>query len=225
MLSIPAPCHPSGIHERIVAKVVSRRGRLHAYETLTARTTALVVIDMTEGSVGNDAGCLAILPAINALAQALRAAGGTVAFVRPAPAVRPDPRLAAITGPDRARLFHDVARRDDPRAALCRALDVAPGDVHAVKTGASAFFPGKCTLDLELQRRGIDTLLICGTVTNVCCESSGRDAVELGYRVVMVSDGLAGHAFGLHEASLATFYRIFGDVRPSHELAALLTTG
>ena len=59
-------------------------------------------------------------------------------------------------------------------------------------------------------------------MTNICCESSARDAAELEYKVVLVSDALAGHAHGLHEASLATFYRIFGDVRPSGEIMRLL---
>jgi nicotinamidase-related amidase len=68
-------------------------------------------------------------------------------------------------------------------------------------------------------------VLIGGLVTNVCCESSARDACELGYQVTMVSDALVGHQFGLHEAALATFFRIFGDVRPSTEVVELLAAG
>jgi len=68
-------------------------------------------------------------------------------------------------------------------------------------------------------------LLIAGTVTNVCCESSARDAVELGYRVTMVSNAMRGYAFGLHEASLTAFYRIFGDVRPTSEILTLIAEG
>jgi nicotinamidase-related amidase len=71
----------------------------------------------------------------------------------------------------------------------------------------------------------VDTVLIAGAVTNICCESSARDAAELEYRVIMVSDALSGHAHGLHEATLATFYRIFGDVRPSDEVMRLLRCG
>ena len=67
-----------------------------------------------------------------------------------------------------------------------------------------------------------DTILIAGAVTNVCCESSARDATELDYKVIMISDALSGHAHGLHEATLATFYRIFGDVRPAGEVIGLL---
>ena len=65
-------------------------------------------------------------------------------------------------------------------------------------------------------------ILIAGAVTNICCESSARDAVELDYKVLMISDALSGQAHGLHEATLATFYRIFGDVRPSEDVIRLL---
>ena len=77
----------------------------------------------------------------------------------------------------------------------------------------------------QLDAHGIDTVLIAGTVTNICCESSARDAAELEYKVILVSDVLSGHAHGLHEATLATFYRIFGDVRPSAEVVGLLQEG
>ena len=100
-----------------------------------------------------------------------------------------------------------------------------PADVWTTKSGASAFFPGKCDLKAQLDARGIDTVLIAGLVTNICCESSARDAAELDYKVILVSDALSGQAHGLHEATLATFYRIFGDVRPSAELAGLLEAG
>jgi hypothetical protein len=41
-------------------------------------------------------------------------------------------------------------------------------------------------------------------------------------KVLMISDALSGRAHGLHEATLATFYRIFGDVRPSEDVIRLL---
>lgn len=101
-------------------------------------------------------------------------------------------------------------------------LDVRADDLRAVKARASAFFPGNCDLPERLVERGIEHVLVAGLATNICCESSARDAHELGYRVTMVSDALVGNAWGLHEASLATFFRIFGDVRPSHEVIDLL---
>jgi len=130
--------------------------------------------------------------------------------------------MAKMVGAELATLYYERARADDPRSRLWDGLDVGAGDLQVAKRGASAFFPGKCDLPDRLCERSIGTVLIAGTVTNVCCESSARDAVELGYRVVMISDALAGHGHGLHEASLTTFYRIFGDVRPSREILELI---
>ena len=73
-----------------------------------------------------------------------------------------------------------------------------------------------------LAERGIDTVLITGTVTNVCCESSARDASTLGYRVVMVADANAGVRDQDHNATLHTVYRTFGDVRPTAEVIGLI---
>jgi nicotinamidase-related amidase len=73
-----------------------------------------------------------------------------------------------------------------------------------------------------LQARGIESILIVGAVTNVCCEASARDASELEYEVTLVSDCMWGHKDGQHEATLATFYRNYGDVRPSTEIPKLM---
>ena len=59
------------------------------------------------------------------------------------------------------------------------------------KGGPSAFLPGRCDPDQRLQAQGVDTVLITGTVANVCCESTARDASNLAYRVIMVADGNA----------------------------------
>jgi ureidoacrylate peracid hydrolase len=179
--------HPSGIAEKIVRKVVARRGRLHAFETIDPKSTALVVIDLDAATVGHDDTWPSIIATVNALAAAVRESGGVVAWVLSRMNAMPK-HFSAILGVELA----------------------------------SAFFPGKCNLKAQLDARGIDTVLIAGSATNVCCESSARDAAELEYKVIMVSDALSGHAHGLHEATLATFYRIFGDVRPSDEVIRLL---
>ena len=198
---------------------------MHAFESLEAARTALVAIDLMAASFGPGSNCPPIVAPINQLADGLRQAGGTVAWVTVAPDLEMVADMSAIVGAERARTFREMARPEDPRSRLWHELDVRDGDLRAMKRGASAFFPGKCPLPDLLRARGIESLLIVGTVTNVCCESSARDAVELGYRVTLVSDCLAGHAHGLHEATLNTFYRIFGDVRPSGEILDLLAAG
>ena len=68
----------------------------------------------------------------------------------------------------------------------------------------------------------MDTVLIAGTVTNVCCESSARDAAALGLRVVFLADATAAPTDAIHNATLLTIYRSFGDVRPVAEVIGLL---
>jgi ureidoacrylate peracid hydrolase len=213
--------HPSGIPEKIVRKVVARRGRLHAFESIDPKTTALVVIDLDEATVDNDVASQRIVDTVNTLARAVRESGGIVAWVLSRMDAMPK-HFGAILGDALAKRYFSDGHGDGPGTRLCCTLRQEPTDVVAVKSGASAFFPGKCNLKQQIDARGVDTVLIAGAVTNICCESSARDAAELEYKVIMISDALSGHAHGLHEATLATFYRIFGDVRPSDEVVNLL---
>ena len=213
--------HPSGIPQKIVDKVVARRGRLHAFESLTPQTTALVVIDLDEASVQADEASRRIIDAVNMLAAAVRVAGGVVAWVLSRMNAMPK-HFRAILGEALAVKYFNDGHDGRGGTRLWPGLHAIAEDIRATKSGASAFFPGKCDLQPQLAARGIDSVLIAGTVTNICCESSARDAAELEYKVILVSDALSGHGHGLHEATLATFYRIFGDVRPSAEIIELL---
>jgi nicotinamidase-related amidase len=69
-----------------------------------------------------------------------------------------------------------------------------------------------------LRERGIDTVLITGVLTNICCESSARDAATLGFRVVMVADANAARSDEEHQSALYNILRNFGDVRTSDDL-------
>jgi ureidoacrylate peracid hydrolase len=69
-----------------------------------------------------------------------------------------------------------------------------------------------------------DTVLITGTVTNVCCESSARDAMMLNFKTIMVSDGNAARTDEEHNATLSTFLAIFGDVMDTEFLIQRLET-
>ena len=108
------------------------------------------------------------------------------------------------------------------RDRLLRELEVAAEDLVVEKSAASAFFPGRCSLLDELLARRIDSILIAGTVANVCCESSARDARTLGYRVVMLADAVAAPTDDMLNATLRTVYRSFGDVRPTAEIHGML---
>jgi ureidoacrylate peracid hydrolase len=75
--------------------------------------------------------------------------------------------------------------------ALYPELDVAERDLRVRKTRFSALIQGSSDLDAMLRARGIETLIVVGTATNVCCESTARDAMMLNYKVFFVSDANA----------------------------------
>jgi isochorismate hydrolase len=103
--------------------------------------------------------------------------------------------------------------------------DIWPEDAQVTKTRYSAFIHGASILEQHLRDRGIDTLLITGTATNVCCESSARDAMMLNFKVVMVSDALATHTDEEHNATLSAFYGQFGDVQTTDQALQSLERG
>jgi ureidoacrylate peracid hydrolase len=161
-----------------------------------------------------------IVPNINRLAEALRAAGGAIAWIQmtvigalehwanyQTRMLTPDRQKKRIAGLDEAsegfKLFSELA--------------VLPGDLRVKKNKYSAFIPGSSDIDAKLKARAIDTVLIAGTATNVCCESTARDAMMLDYKVIMVSDSTAAFTDEEHAGALNTFMLFFGDVMSTNE--------
>jgi isochorismate hydrolase len=89
----------------------------------------------------------------------------------------------------------------------------------------SAFIQGSSEIQRHLRERKLDTVLITGTATNVCCESSARDAMMLNFKTIMVADGLAASSDEEHNASLSAFYGRFGDVQTVDEVLQSLDRG
>jgi nicotinamidase-related amidase len=213
--------HAWHIEDREYARQESRRGRRHAFTTLVPARTALVVVDMVPFFVRENPYCRGIVPNIRRLAEGLRRAGGLVAWVLPSNG----PPTAAATeffGPSVAEMFAHSGGEGRLEDRLWTEFEVHPTDLMVEKANSSAFFPGSCPLPLLLAERAIDTVLITGTVTNVCCESSARDASTLQFRVIMVADGNAARRDQDHNATLYTVYRTFGDVRTTDEVLELL---
>ncbi|GLZ76743.1 hydrolase [Actinorhabdospora filicis] len=212
------------IEEREYLRHEERRGRRFAYERVDPARTALVVIDMVPFFLDVNRYAREIVPNIAALAGALRTAGGTVAWVVPAPGPE---SLRAVAeefyGPEIAAVFRASGGEGPVRDRLWPEFEVdGERDLLVEKTAASAFFPGRSDLHEQLTARGVDTVLITGTVTNVCCESSARDASTLGHRVIMLADATAARRDADQNASLYTIYRSFGDVRTTAEVLGLI---
>jgi ureidoacrylate peracid hydrolase len=96
--------------------------------------------------------------------------------------------------------------------ALWAGLEVSPGDLKVQKRRFGAFAPGASDLHAILEARGIDTLIVTGTASQVCCESTARDAMMLNYKVFFIADGNATFNDEEHNATLSAMAHTFCDV-------------
>lgn len=221
--------HPSKISPHIAQRMLERRGHLHVFERIEPARTALVVIDMqvaflAPGEPAETPTARAIVPNINRLAHAVRTAGGTVAWVQ-AVFNRGDWPLYFdyMVTPRVSEAVLAALTEGAPGQALWPALDAQPGDLRVTKKRYSAFFPGACPLPERLRERGIDTVIIVGTLTNVCCEASARDAMMADYKTIMVADANAARSDAEHVGALDSVVQFFADVRTTGEVLGLLS--
>jgi nicotinamidase-related amidase len=215
----------------LVSDVVARRGRLHCYEQLDGPRTALVVVDMQRGFLDERwptalPRARAIVPAINRLSGAVRRAGGEVVWVVWEIGVDHRDRWGIffdhVMGREASERFRSVFAAGHEGQALWHELDYRPGDAVIGKTNFSGFSGSAGALERHLRDRRRDTVLVAGTVTSVCCESTAREAAFANFKTVMVADANAGRSAAENAATFATFIRAFGDVMTADEIAARL---
>lgn len=118
-------------------------------------------------------------------------------------------------------LFEGVAaaqclQEGTPGAEIIPELAPRPGDPIVTHARLSAFHGTE--LDMMLRARGIVNVLMTGVATNITVEGTARDAVNLGYRTVIVADACAAGDAPAHQATLATF-GLLGSVLDATSLA------
>lgn len=185
---------------------------------LDPATTALVLIDLQKGIVSRDT-----QPHTSAdvvangvrLADAFRAAGGTVVLVHVAfSADRRDqldpPRDEAPPSSPTPAGWSDFVPELGPRA----------GDILITKHQWGAFYGTE--LDLQLRRRGIRTLVIGGIATNYGVESTARDGWERGYALVIAEDAMSTFTAEAHELALKYVFPRISRVRSTAQVLAAL---
>ncbi len=220
----------SEIRPEIVERVMARRGRLHLFERLDPKRTALLVIDMQNAFVAPGApievpAARGIVAPINRLAAELRRRGVPVIWV-----MHENEKggrdwtgfFDAFVAPGKREQAAAALERGASLQALWPELDAAPGDLRVAKNRYSALIGNSSPLGEVLRRKSIDTLLIAGTKTNVCCESTARDAMMLDFKVVMLSDCTAALSDEEQRATLENVIQQFGDVRSADEALAML---
>jgi len=223
--------HAFTMPPQIVERVVKKRGRVHAFDAIDAARTALIIVDLQNAfMLANVAHTLCemaprIVPNVNRLARALRDAGGTVAWIR----TRATPETLRdwsayydLLTPEARRRRLDALTEGSLGHDFWADLAIEPHDLIVTKLRYSAFIQGSSDLAGQLRARGIDTVLVAGCVTNVCCESTARDAMMLNFKTIMVSDGNAAANDQEHANALIAFYLNFGDVLTTEEVIAAL---
>lgn len=201
--------------------------------------TALVVVDMQNGFAskggmldiaGADiSGAPAVIRSIGAILEVIRANSIPVVYLQMG--FRPD--LSNSGGPESPNWHKELALRlMNGRAelkgkllvegtwdfAIVDELAPQPGDLVIVKTRYSGFI--RTTLDKELRKRKIRYLLFAGIATNVCVESTIRDAFFLDYWPILIADAAMAAGQGAQEAAVFNIESFFGWTVSSGELMA-----
>lgn len=217
-------------HHAILDRLAATRGGVrNAFASIDPRRTAHLIIDMQNGFMEPGAPvevpeARSVVDNINRISAAVRAAGGLNVFVRFTTPGEDAPvwpvfyeRMGVAAGPHRAAFTPGAHYWE-----LWPTLEVEEGDAIIKKYRFSAFTPGASGLDALLRERGIDTVIITGTLTNCCCESTARDAMQLNYRVLVAADGNAAVSDEEHAATLHIMAMVFADLHSAEELVELL---
>lgn len=192
--------------------------------TFTPARAALINVDLqncfVEGSPLASPDGLVLVDRINRLSAACREAGMLVVHTRGW--MRPDGSNLGVMGelvpPFIVALYTEGAEA----AELHSSLEVDDRDVILSKPRYGAFHG--TDLELVLRSRGIDTVIIAGIATNVCCDTTAREAAQRDFRVFFLSDGTATKemagvaAEDLQRATCASLSMVFAQVLTMDEM-------
>ena len=183
------------------------------------RRTAVIVIDLQKGIVG--------FPGNSHSASGVVA--NCVELLTAARSVGAQPVLVHVgRSPDGGDALQVMA--DEPmRAAgtlppdwseLIAELNKQPGDIVILKRQWGAFYG--TDLDLQLRRRGLNTLILCGIATEFGVESTARDAYERGYEQVFAEDAMTARSAESHANAVSHIFPSMGRVRSTAEIVAAM---
>src|SRR5450432_1209383 len=225
--------HKPAISPEVVRRVTERRGGVRVFDSIVCERTAHIIVDlqngfMAPGQVAEIATARDIVPNVNRISAALREAGGLVVYIQNTfdeVAVRTwSTFFDHFCSPQRRARMIEAFSPGAEGHKLWAGLEVLPGDLKVQKRRFGAFAPGASDLHAILQERGIDTLIVTGTASQVCCESTARDAMMLNYKVFFIADGNATFTDEEHNATLSAMAHTFCDVIDSGTMIGMLQT-
>jgi nicotinamidase-related amidase len=185
---------------------------------LESGKTALVVIDMMKAVLSLDSKPYPVqdvLAKTVRLVEAFRRAGGFVVLVK----------VNSVDGKDMLRPILDTevrmpTNRPKDWADIAPELGSHPLDHHVTKHQWGAFFG--TDLDLQLRRRGISTIVLCGIATNIGVETTAREAYQHGYNQIFAEDAMNALSLEEHEHTCKYIFPRMGRIRSTDEIIAAL---
>jgi nicotinamidase-related amidase len=189
---------------------------------LDPRRTAVVVIDLQKGVVG--------FPGTPHSAESVVA--NTVSLLDAARSVGAQPILVHVgrsaDGGDGLKVVCDEPMRAGASlppdwSELIAELNRQPSDIVILKRQWGAFYG--TDLELQLRRRGLSTIVLCGVATEFGVESTARDAYERGFEQVFAGDAMTGRTAESHANAITNIFPRMGRVRTTAEIVAALRAG
>jgi len=209
-----------------------RRDKLEVFDGIVPTRTALLAVDMQRAWTDPEGPWFfpearTVIEPINAIAQALRGAGGMVVWVQHATGAPGTPEywsnyLDHFVSDEQRKGALEAIQEGSPFRDLDPALDVQADDLTMVKRRYSAMLHTSSGLEALLREKGIDTVIATGVQTNMCVESTARDAMMLDFKVFMPHDAAAARTPEDHMAGLRTIAQVFADIRPAADLIELI---
>jgi nicotinamidase-related amidase len=191
--------------------------------TLDPKTTALVVIDLQQGVLAlplTPHGAAEVVARSAGLGHAFARAGATVVLVN---VDYSDGYADRPAQPADAPMGLPAEGLPEGWATLVPEVAALAAQVRVTKRQQSAFYGTE--LDLQLRRRGIVTVVLCGVATNFGVEATARDAHNANYAVVIAADACSSVAPGLHEFAVTNILTRIARVRGTAEIIAALDGG
>lgn len=187
---------------------------------LNAPTAALLVIDLQNFFIDSTSPSFiatgeAIIPNVQKLIAAFRQAQRPVIYTTHVH--KPDGSDAGIMG----WWWSEMCREGYPEAEVHPSVAPEPNDRIIAKHRYSAFY--NTDLETVLRSTKIEDLVICGVMTNLCCESTVRDAFFRDYRVFFLADGTATTCEEMHLATLINLSYGFAHVGSTDEILKALS--
>jgi len=213
--------------ETFYSKTVSKRKKPW---TIDRERTALLVIDMQndfvkEGAILEVPGIRSQIPKIRRLIETCRDLGVPVIYTKQV--YRADLKVKPLILEMFPLLKKEGLRDSTEGAEIYGEIEPKPGDIIIRKMGFSAFYNTELESILRniKGRRNVDTVIVCGTVTNICCESTARDALERDYKVVFGSDITSAWTDEFQTLTLKNIEYAFGRVMTCSEIIDALKYG